>query len=367
MTGRRSSPGLGGQGRVRHPERTYGGPRGGRGPRAELESGFSPRSSASVMPLRLGYKLSCEEHRPNDLVRQARMAESVGFSFALVSDHFHPWTDEEGQSPFVWSVIGAVAQATGDLVLGTGVTCPTTRIHPAIVAQAAATSAAMMPGRFFLGVGAGENLNEHIVGKGWPEGKIRQDRLAEAIEVIRLLWRGGKQSHHGRYYTVEGARLYTLPESTPPLYVAAAGPRGATIAAKLGDGLVGTTPDAEMMRAFDEAGGSNKPRYGEITVCFGADEETAVKTAHRVWGWSVLPGAIMTELPLPSQFEAASKIVTEEQVANAYACGPDPERHLKVIRKYQAAGYSHLCVHQIGPDQEGFLRFYAKEILPRVA
>lgn len=319
------------------------------------------------MPLRLGYKLSCEEHGPVDLVRQAQMAESVGFSFALISDHYHPWTGEEGQSPFVWSVIGAVAQATRKLVLGTGVTCPTTRVHPAIVAQAAATSAAMMPARFFLGVGAGENLNEHIVGEGWPEGAIRQDRLAEAIEVIRRLWQGGKQSHHGRYYTVEGARLYTLPDRPPPLYVAAAGPRGAQIAAKLGDGLVGTAPDREMMRAFDEAGGAKKPRYGEITVCWSSDEKTAVKTAHRRWAWSVLPGSIMTELPLPSHFEAASKVVTEEQVANAYACGPDPEKHLKTIREYEAAGYSHVCVHQIGPEQEGFMRFYEKEILPKVA
>src|ERR687883_157173 len=187
----------------------------------------------------LGYALSSEEHTPNDLVRYARRAEEVGFAFALISDHYHPWLDQQGQSPFVWSVVGAIAHATQRLRLGTGVTCPTMRIHPAIVAQAAATAAAMMPGRFFLGVGTGENLNEHILGDRWPEADVRREMLEEAVEVIRLLWQGGQRSHHGRHYTVENARVYTLPETPPPIIVAASGPKAAELAGRIGDGFWG--------------------------------------------------------------------------------------------------------------------------------
>ena len=209
----------------------------------------------------LGYKLSSEEQPAADLVRYAQMAQDTGFGFALISDHFHPWTDRQGQSPFVWSVLGAIAQATQRLVVGTAVTCPTMRIHPAIIAQAAATTATLMPGRFFLGVGTGENLNEHVVGQGWPETEVRQARLEEAIEIIRLLWKGGNQSYHGRYFTVENARLYSLPDSPPPLYVAVGGPRSADLAGRVGDGMIGTDPDASLLSAFDRAGGARKPRY----------------------------------------------------------------------------------------------------------
>jgi short-subunit dehydrogenase len=208
---------------------------------------------------RLGYKLSSEEQTPSDLVRYAQMAEESGFTFALISDHYHPWIDRQGQSPFVWSVLGAIAQATKRLTVGTAVTCPTVRIHPAIIAQAAATTAALMPGRFFLGLGTGENLNEHIVGQGWPETEVRQERLEEAIEVIRQLWRGGNQSHHGRHFTVENARLYSLPDELPPLLIAAGGPQSATLAGRLGDGMIGTGPEAELFTKFDEAGGTGKP------------------------------------------------------------------------------------------------------------
>jgi G6PDH family F420-dependent oxidoreductase len=310
----------------------------------------------------LGYALSSEEHRPADLVRHGRLAEERGFSFALVSDHFHPWTDRQGQSPFVWGVVGAIAQATDRLRLGTGVTCPTIRIHPAIIAQAAATAAVLMPGRFFLGLGTGENLNEHVLGDRWPEGEVRLELLTEAIEVIRLLWQGGYQSHRGRHYTVEQARLYTLPEEPPPIVVAAAKPDAARLAATA-DGLVGTAPDPELLAAFESAGGEGKPRYGQLTVCWAEDEARARKTALEWWPNAALPGDLGQELALPRHFEQAAELVTEADVAEKVLCGPDPAAHLAAIDEFAEAGYDHVYVHQVGPDQEGFLDFYAREIL----
>jgi coenzyme F420-dependent glucose-6-phosphate dehydrogenase len=314
----------------------------------------------------IGYKLCSEELAPNDIVKYARMAEERGFTFGLISDHFHPWIDAQGQSPFVWSVIGALAHATQRLRVGTGVTCPTVRIHPAIVAQAAATCAAMMPGRFFRGLGTGENLNEHIVGQGWPETAIRQERLVEAIEVIRLLFQGGMQSHHGKHFTVEKARLYTLPDVLPPILVAAGGPRSAEFAATRADGMVGTSPDAELLGHFDRAGGRDKPRYGEVTVCWAEREEDARRTAREVWPISAMDSSLSWELPLPQHFEGVAELVTEDATAEVITCGPDPARHAQAIRKYVDAGYTHVCVHQVGPDQEGFMRFYAREVLPQL-
>ena len=316
--------------------------------------------------LQVGYKLSSEEHAPSDLVRYAMRAEVAGFSFAMISDHFHPWTDRQGQSPFVWSVIGAIAHATERLELGTAVTCPTMRIHPAIIAHAAATSAAMMPGRFFLGLGTGENLNEHIVAQGWPETEVRQERLEEAIEVIRLLWQGGNRSHHGRHYTVENARLYTLPDPLPPIYVAVGGPKSAEVAGRIADGLVGTDTDAEIIEKFEAAGGKGKPRYGEVSVCWAKDDKTARRIAHEWWPTAAMESSLAWELPLPAHFEAVAELVTEEQVADAITCGPDPDAHVKAIREYAKAGYDHVCVHQVGPDQESFLRFYEREVLPKL-
>src|SRR5512145_2453450 len=205
--------------------------------------------------MELGYALSSEEHRPLDLVRYARRAEESGFPFALLSDHFHPWIDRQGQSPFVWTVIGGIASATDRLRLGTGVTCPTIRMHPALVAQAAATAADMLPGRFFLGVGTGELLNEHIVGRRWPPQSVRLDMLTEAIDVIRELWDGQRVTRYGKYFRVENARIYTLPDQLPSLYMAAAGPEAAGAAGKLSDGLISTSPDRETVREFENAGG----------------------------------------------------------------------------------------------------------------
>jgi G6PDH family F420-dependent oxidoreductase len=315
----------------------------------------------------LGYKLSSEEFGPRELVRLARRAEDNGFGFALISDHFHPWTDAQGQSPFVWSVIGGLAEATSRLIVGTGVTCPTMRIHPAIIAQAAATSAAMLEGRFFLGVGTGENLNEHVVGARWPAVEVRQAMLEEAVGVMRQLWQGGYQDHHGRFYTVENARLYTLPERVPPVMVAAGGAKSAELAGRIGDGLVAIDADPELVERFGAAGGAGKPRYAELTVCWARDEASARRTAHAQWPNAALSWPLTTELAIPAYFQSAVEMVTEEAVAEVVVCGPDAGRHLTKIRAYADAGFDHVCIHQVGPDQEGFLRFYAREVLPRLA
>ncbi len=312
----------------------------------------------------IGYALSSEEHGPKELVSYAQRAEQVGFTFALISDHYHPWIDKQGQSPFAWSVLGAIAQTTERLRVGTGVTCPTTRYHPAIIAQAAATVEAMMPGRFFLGVGTGENLNEHIVGEHWPPYPVRLEMLEEAVEIIRLLWQGGTQDYFGLYFSVENARVYTLPDPPPPLFVAAGGASSAETAGRIGDGLVSTSPEAKLLSKFDEAGGTGKPRYGQVTVCWAQSEEDARRTACEWWPQAGLKGEMSQELPLPSHFEEAVATVREEDVAEMIICGPDPQRHIQAIRQYVDAGFDHVYVHQVGPDQEGFFKFYQREILP---
>jgi G6PDH family F420-dependent oxidoreductase len=316
--------------------------------------------------VRLGYKLSSEERGPRDLVRLAGMAEEHGFSFALISDHFHPWTDRQGQSPFVWSVIGGIAQATRRLELGTAVTCPSVRMHPAVVAQAAATCALMMDGRFFLGLGTGENLNEHIVGQGWPETEVRQDRLVEAVQVIRRLWTGDNVSHHGRHFTVENARLYSRPAEPPPLLLAVGGPRTADLAGQVADGMIGTDASADAIHRFQRAGGAGKPRYAELTVCWARSESAARRTARAVWPTAAMESSLSWELPLPAHFEAVAELVTEDAVAESVICGPDPARYLGGLATYVEAGYDHVCLHQVGPDQVGFMRFFQREILPRV-
>ncbi len=314
----------------------------------------------------LGYALSSEEHRPHDLVRHARRAEEVGFTFALISDHFHPWVSAQGHSPFVWSVIGAIAQATETLHLGTGVTCPTIRIHPAIIAQATATVAAMMPGRFFLGVGSGENLNEHVLGDRWPPFDIRAAMLEEAVEVMRQLWTGETVSFWGDFYTVEDAKLFTLPETVPPLMVAASGPQMAEIAGRIGDGLINTAPKATIVESFHEAGGSaeERPCYGQMTVCWAKSVEEAQQTVYQQWPNSGLKGELSQELRTVKHFEQAAKMITPEQAAEEITCGPDAQAHIEMIEQYIEAGYEHVYIHQIGPDQEGFFDFYAREVLP---
>ncbi len=316
---------------------------------------------------RFGYKLSSEEHGPNDLVTYARRAEEVGFSFAAISDHFHPWVSKQGHSPFVWGVLGGIAHQTRTIEVLTGVTCPTVRMHPAIVAHAAATAAVMLPGRFTLGVGSGENLNEHIIGSRWPEVAVRLEMLEEAVEVMRLLWAGGLKSHHGRHYTVENARLYDLPDESIPVAVAASGKKSARLAAKVGDGLVAVAPDPDLVEVFNEEAGSDKPRYAEVNVCWAPDESSARKTAYEWWPVAGFKGQLMQELALPSMFEAGAEMVDGAGAVKTIACGPDPDVHLGEIRKFIDAGYDHVFIHQIGPDQDGFFDFCGKEILPKLA
>ncbi len=311
----------------------------------------------------IGYALSSEEHPPRDLVRHARLAEKAGFTFALMSDHYHPWLDRQGQSPFVWGVLGAIAASTDRLVIGTGVTCPTIRIHPAIIAHAAATAAALMPGRFFLGVGTGERLNEHVLGQAWPEWEVRAEMLEEAVAVIRALWSGDMTSHHGRYYSVENARLYSLPDAPPPLHVAGSGPRMAAVAGRIGDGFIGTSPERRLVEGYRTAGGDG-PRFAQVTVCWGDDEASARRTAHEWWPTVALGGNATQELALPADYAALAGLVTEDAVAEAIPCGPQPQPILDAIATYVDAGYDHVYLHQVGPDQQGFLAFAAKAIVP---
>jgi coenzyme F420-dependent glucose-6-phosphate dehydrogenase len=317
--------------------------------------------------MRLGYTLSSEEFDAPSLVAQAERAEEAGFSFASISDHFHPWIEEQGESPFVWGTLGAISQRTERIELVTGVTCPTTRIHPVIVAQAAATAASLLPARFALGVGSGENLNEHIVGSGWPAVAVRQERLEEAIEVIRKLWEGKLSSHRGKHFTVENARIYSLPDEPPPLLVAVAGERSVEIAARAGDGLVGTAPIPESVEQFRSEGGEGKPTYGQLHVCWAEKEDAARKLALKQWPNGAISGSYFLELPLPAHFEEAAETLDEEDIAESVVCGPDPERHRAAIEEYVDAGYDHVYVHQIGPDQEGFFDFYEREVLPAFA
>jgi len=316
--------------------------------------------------VQIGYALSSEEHTPLDLVGHAQRAEAAGFTFSLISDHYHPWIDAQGHSPFVWSVIGGIAASTSNLGLGTGVTCPTVRIHPAVIAQAAATSAAMMPGRFFLGVGSGEALNEHITGERWPETEVRLEMLEEAIAVMRLLWQGGNQSHHGKYYTVENARLYTLPEEPVQVMIGASGPKAAELAGRLGDGLISTSPDKQIVQTFQKAGGKG-PIYGQLTVCWAQSDDEAIKTAHKMWPNSAIPGELGQELPTPSHFEQAAQMVKPDDIAKQVTHGPNAQAYLEKIDEFVQAGFDHVYLHQIGPDQAGFIRFCESEILARYA
>jgi G6PDH family F420-dependent oxidoreductase len=315
--------------------------------------------------MRIGYFLSSEEFGPRELVRQAQMAEEAGFAGLWISDHYHPWNDEQGHSGFVWSMIGAIAQATR-MHVTTAVTCPTVRIHPAIVAQAAATSAVLLDGRFTLGVGSGEALNEHILGDRWPEADQRLEMLEEAVHVIRTLWQGGMQSHRGRYYRVENARIYDLPETLPAIIISGFGPRSTRLAARIGDGFCTVSPEGDAVRAFRDDGGQDKLVAGGMKVCWSEDEARARATVHRLWPNEAVPGELSQILPTPAHFEQAAELVDEDATAQQVPCGPDLELHARAIQRYAEAGFDELYIGQIGEEQEGFFETYAREILPRL-
>jgi G6PDH family F420-dependent oxidoreductase len=312
--------------------------------------------------MKLGYFLSSEENSPAELVRQAKLAEEAGFHALWISDHFHPWNDEQGHSPFVWSVIGALSEATS-LRVTTGVTCPTVRIHPAIIAQAAATSAVMLEGRFQLGVGSGEALNEHVIGARWPTVETRLEMLEEAVDVIRELWKGGSHDYFGKHYTVEDARIYDLPDRPPPILVSGFGEQSVRLAARIGDGYCTTSPDPEMIGLYRSEGGEGPVQAG-TKVCFAEDEGEARKIAHRLWPNEQLPGELAQVLPTPAHFEQASELVTEDMVAETVPCGPDLDSHIETFDEYANAGVDELFVQNIGPYQDQFFEAYA-DILSR--
>ncbi|MET9117865.1 LLM class F420-dependent oxidoreductase [Streptomyces longwoodensis] len=312
-----------------------------------------------------GYFLSCEEFGPAELVEQARMAEQAGFQALWISDHYHPWNDAQGQSPFVWSVIGALSEAVS-LPVETAVTCPTVRMHPAVVAQAAATSAVMTRGRFRLGVGSGEALNEHILGDAWPPATVRLEMLEEAVQVMRRLFTGEEVTHYGKHYTVENARLYTVPDEPVPIDVSGFGPKATSLAARVGDGYITMMPDASMVEQYRKGGGGSKPVSGGMKVCYGTDRDAAVRTVHELWPNQFLPGEMGQILPTPSHFEQLEPLVTEQMVADGTVCGDDVDQHVAALTEFADAGFDRIYVNQIGPDQQGFFDFYRTKVLPRL-
>jgi G6PDH family F420-dependent oxidoreductase len=314
------------------------------------------------MTMTMGYFLSCEEYTPAELVEQARAAEDAGFQALWISDHFHPWNDEQGESPFVWSVIGAISQVC-ELPVTTAVTCPMVRTHPAIVAQAAATSALMLRGGFTLGVGTGEALNEHILGDPWPSVDVRLEMLEEAVALMRRLWEGDFVTRSGPHYRVDNARIYSLPDEPPEVYVSGFGPKATDVAARIGDGYISTSPDAELVRRFKEGSG-DKPAQAGAKVAYAPTVDEGVGHAHRLWSNSGLPGELAQVLPSPRHFEQASQLVTEESTRDSVVAGPDPEAHLAQIDSYREAGYDELYVANMGPHYRPMIEFYGKEILP---
>ena len=312
----------------------------------------------------LGYTLSSEEHSPTDLVEYARRAEEAGFDFLSISDHYHPWISEQGHSPFVWSVLGGIAAATEEVDVGVGVSAPIIRIHPAVYAQAAATAAAMFDGReFYAGVGTGENLNEHVLGDKWPEHAVRLEMLEEAVEVIRKLWTGEEVSHYGDHYTVENARLFTLPEELPPICVSAYGERTASAAAEFGEGFWSVGPQ-EVVETWEDQGGEG-PRFCQLQACVADGEEEAIETVYENWPNSALKGELSAILPTPTTFEQAVQMVSKEDIAEGSTItSQDPQAHIDSIQEAIDAGYDHVYTHQVGDDQAAMIDLYREEILP---
>ncbi|MEH1030177.1 TIGR03557 family F420-dependent LLM class oxidoreductase [Micromonospora profundi] len=315
--------------------------------------------------MKIGYFLSSEDYTPAELLAQARGAEEAGFEALWISDHYHPWVDAQGQSPFVWSMIGALSQVCS-LPVTTAVTCPTVRIHPAVIAQAAATSAVLHGGRFVLGVGTGEALNEHIFGDAWPQADVRLEMLEESVEVLRKLWEGGFVNHRGKHYTVEHARIYTLPDTPPPIYISGFGPKAIDLAARIGDGYVSTMPDGDMVRRFRENGGGDKPCQGGFKAAYAASEEEGLRIAYERWPNAGVPGELSQVLPSPRHFEQASELVTPEMVKDAFVCGNKAEAHLEMIDQYAKAGFDEVYVANTGPHFQGLFDLYQREVLPRL-
>ncbi|WP_374984482.1 TIGR03557 family F420-dependent LLM class oxidoreductase [Streptomyces fradiae] len=315
--------------------------------------------------MEIGYKLAAEAYAPGELVRQAVLAEEAGFDFVEISDHLHPWLDNQGHSPFAWTVLGTIAARTSRIGLATGATCPTMRYHPAVIAQAAATLALLSEGRFVLGVGSGERLNEHVTGEGYPAVGARHGMLREALEIIRLLWSGGYRSYEGKHLRLEDARVFDLPPEPPPIAVAASGPDSTKVAAELGDALFATEPKPEIVRGYREAGGGGAC-YAEVPMAWAPDERTAARAALETSRWAVTGWKVMSELPNPVNFDAATATVREEDILDAFACGDDPKRYLEMAQRYADAGFDRLVMQNAGPDPDGFIDFYRHELDARL-
>lgn len=315
--------------------------------------------------MQIGYKLFAEDVAPKELIRRAVEAERAGFDFVEISDHFHPWLPEHQHSSFAWAILSAIAAKTDTLRLLTGVTCPSIRYHPAIIAQAAATLQIISDGRFTLGVGAGERLSERIVGQGWPEVGDRHRRLREALEIIRLLWSGGTHSYRGDFLTLQDARVYDLPETLPEIVVAAGGPQAAKLAAELGDGVFATDPDGSLIEAWTAAGGDG-PRYCEVPTAFAPDARAGAEAAHARFRFGPLGWKVLAELPDPAAFDQATQAIRVEDMEEAFACGPDVEVHVAAFREFRDAGFDHLALMDGGPDPDAFFGFFQDELGPRL-
>jgi G6PDH family F420-dependent oxidoreductase len=312
-----------------------------------------------------GYTAMGEQAPARQLITDLVAAEAAGFDFSVMSDHYFPWLEEQGHSPNAWAVLGAAAQATERLPLMTFVTCPTFRYHPAVVAQQAATVGVLSGGRFTLGLGAGENLNEHITGGGWPAARVRHERLEEAVEIIRQLFAGEYVSYHGRHFQVERAKLYDLPDQAPPVGIAVSGPDSIRLAADHADAMITVEPDGDLVRRFGEQGGAGKPVYGQLAVCYDRDEKAARRRARELWRWALPGWHVMAELPDPRAFDAASQHVTEDDIAALVPCGPDTGQYIKAVREYVQAGFTHVALVQVGAErQHDFIEWSARELLP---
>jgi G6PDH family F420-dependent oxidoreductase len=313
----------------------------------------------------IGYTMMTEQAGPRELVEHVTHAEQVGFDFSVSSDHYFPWLDSQGHSPYAWSVLGAAAQATSRIPLMTFVTCPTTRYHPAVVAQKAATMQLLSGGRFRLGLGSGENLNEHVVGHGWTQAGTRLDMLEEAVHIIHALFDGEYVSHHGPHYDVEAAKIWDLPDELPPIGIAVSGERSCDLAGRLADLAIATEPKAELLNAFDQSGGVGKPRIGQLPVAYDPDREAAVKRAHEQFRWFGGGWKVNSELPLPAGFEEATRFVRPQDVAESIPCGDDVDAFVEAVRPYAEAGFTEIALVQVGGDtQHAFLNWAEKELLP---
>jgi len=274
-----------------------------------------------------------------------------------------PWIEEQGHSPLAWSVLGAVAQATKRLHLMTAVTCPTMRYHPAIIAQGAATLALLSDDRFTLGLGSGERLNEHVVGGGWPGIAERHESFVEAIDIIQGLLMGEITNYRGEHLQLDNARLYDRPKKKPPVVIAAGGPQAAKLAGEKGDGVMATEPRTDLIEAY----GGKGPRYCEVAMCCDQSEDKARATAHKYFRWSLTGWPVQAELPDPKGFEAASKHISPEAVGQKISCGPSAQRHLEAVGKFIKAGFDHVVLVQIGPNQDYFLELFEKELAPALS